>query len=223
MADSPIRVMLVEDHRALLRALAFVFAREPDLTVVAQAECLAEARKHLDAGLAVDVVVVDLELPDGSGVDLIHGVCTANRSAHALVLSGRINDRARAFAIEAGASWLIDKAHADPDEIVVAIRRVHAGEALIAPADAAAIMADAARFREGEQAARAALARLTRREREILQAIAEGLGDRAIAERLYVSDRTVSNHVAAVLGKLGVDSRLQALLLAARLGVVSIH
>ena len=220
MSDQPIRVLIVDDHAALSWSLAFVFAQEADLRVVATAATLAEARRHVAAGVEVDVALVDLDLPDGSGVDLIHELCAANRGASAIVLSGTVTDRSRALAIAAGASGVLDKAMADPRAIAVAIRSVCRGEPLISPADAVAIATDAARHRQADHAARAALVRLTPRERDILQAIAEGMSDKAIAARLFLSDRTVRNHVGALLGKLEVDSRLQAVLLAVRLGAV---
>lgn len=220
MESNAIRVFLVDDHVALTRAYAFVFAHDPGLRVVASAASLAEARRLLADGLGVDVALVDLELPDGSGLDLIPAVCAANRGAYAIVLSGELSSRARALAVAAGASGVLDKATADPAAIAAAIRAVARGEQLIPAAEMVGLLGDAAQWRRQEAAARAALAELTPREREVLRAIAEGLSDKAIADRLSLSDRTVRNHVAAILAKLGVDSRLQALLLAARLGAV---
>ncbi len=220
MPESAIRVLIVEDHAALAWSLSFIFARESDLQVVASATTLAEARTHLAGGLKVDVALVDLDLPDGSGVDLIHEICTLNPGASAIVLSGTVTDRSRALAIAAGASGVLDKAVADPRAIATAIRAVCRGELLIPPAEAVALAESAARIRQADHTARAARARLTSRERDILQAIAEGLSDKAIAARLFLSDRTVRNHVVALLGKLEVDSRLQAVLLAVRHGAV---
>ena len=219
----PIRIMLVDDHAVLLRALEYMLAREPDLTVVAQDGSLAEARKHLADGIDVDIVLVDLDLPDGSGVELIRDVRSANPRAYVAVLSGTLDARKRALAIEAGASGVLSKSDTDPKEVVSAIRLMYAGKSLISPAEAVELVAEGGRVRAEEQTARAALTRLTPRERDILQTLADGLGDKAIAARLGISDRTVSNHVVGLLDKLGVESRLQALILAVRLGVVKIR
>ena len=220
MGEQPIRVFLVDDHAALSWSLGFVFAQETDLLVVGSAATLAESRGLLAGGLEVDVAVVDLDLPDGSGIDLIHEICTVNPGSSAIVLSGTVTDRSRALAIAAGASGVLDKASADPRTIAEAIRAISRGEPLIPPSEAIALAARAARLRQEEKAARDALASLTPRERDILQAVAEGSSDKAIAARLYLSDRTVRNHVVALLAKLNVDSRLQAVVLAVRLGAV---
>jgi len=222
MDVSPIRLIIVDDHAALAWSLTFVLSQEPDLRVVASAATLAEAREHLAGGFALDVALVDLALPDGSGVDLIHEFCTLNPGASAIVLSGTVSDRSRAMAIAAGASGVLDKSTTDPPTIAEAIRAVRRGEPLIAPAEAVALAASAAQFQREEQMTRSALASLTPRELDILQAIAGGLSDKAIAHRLFLSERTVGNHVAGLLRKLGVDSRLQALILATRFGAVKL-
>ena len=168
MGESQIRVMIVDDHVALSWAITFLFTHEADLQVVASAATLAEARRHLAGGLEMDVALVDLELPDGSGIDLIHELCAGNPGASAIVLSGTATDRSRALAIAAGASGVLDRS---------------AGEAV-------ALTASADRFLREERATRSALASLTPRERGILQAVAERLSDKTTADRLYLSDRT---------------------------------
>jgi DNA-binding NarL/FixJ family response regulator len=223
METQPIRVMLLDDHRSVLLPLAFMLDQEPDLTVVARASSLAEARRHLAAPAIVDVAIVDLHLTDGSGTDLIRELRTANPEASAIVLTGTASPQACALAIEAGAVGVLDKLTADHTDIAIAIRRARAGEPLVPPAELTALVREGRRLREQERAARTVLAGLTPRELEILQALADGLGDKAIAERFSISDRTVRNHVVNLLDKLGVDSRMQALILAARLGAITLH
>jgi RNA polymerase sigma factor (sigma-70 family) len=223
MPVDPIRIFLIDDHRALTQAYSLVFANHPEIRIVAVAHHLGDARAQFAAGLQADVAFVDLQLPDGSGLELIPELCAANRGMYAIVLSGTINARSRALAVAAGASGILDKAKADPESIVEAARAVCRGEPLISPSEAVALMQEAEQFRREERAVRSAVDRLTPREREILQAIAEGLSDKEIAARLYLSDRTVRNHVVALLAKLDVDSRLQALVLAARSGAVRLH
>src|SRR5215211_1210187 len=222
METQPIRVLLVDDHRSVLLPLAFLLDREPDFAVVGQAASMAEARRHL-AAVAVDVAIIDLHLPDGRGIDLIRELRAANPAAAAIVLTGSASARTRALAIEAGAAGVLDKLTADHTDVADAIRRACAGELLVPPAELTVLVREGRRLREEERAARAVLAQLTPREREILQALADGLGDKAIAERFSISDRTVRNHVVNLLNKLGVDSRMQALILAARLGAVTLH
>ena len=223
MAESPIRVLVVDDHVSFSWSLAFVFDHLGDLKVVSAPHSLAEARRVLADGLAFDVALIDLDLQDGSGLDLIPEACASNRGAYAVVLSGTATERSRALAVAAGAAGVLDKANAGPHAIAEQIRALCRGEPLISPAEAVDLVAKAAIFQREERAVRQAFASLTPRERDILQAIADGLSDKRTAERLSLSERTVGNHVAGLLRKLDVDSRLQALILAARVRVVRIQ
>src|SRR5215212_8546281 len=126
-----IRVMLVDDHPSFRQPLAFMLEREPDLSVVAQSGSLAEAREVLrEAELAVDVAVVDLELPDGSGVDFIGELQEIRPRILALVLSAYSDRELLARAIEAGAAGVLHKS-SRLEEIVEAIRRLRADEPLL--------------------------------------------------------------------------------------------
>ncbi len=214
----PIRLLLVDDHRAFRQPLAFMLAREPDLAVVAQAGSLAEARARL-AG--VDVALVDLDLPDGDGVDLIRELRRAQPGCLPVVLtaSGTRLDIAR--AVEAGAVGVLHKS-SPVDEIVAALRRATAGEHLLSPPETVELLRLVGQQRERDRAARAAIGRLTPRERGVLRALADGLSDKEIAERLHVRPETVRTHMVNLLQKLGVDSRLQALVFAVRYGLVKI-
>ncbi len=211
-----IRVLLVDDHAAFREPLAFMIGREPDLTVVGQAGSLAEARPQL-AG--ADVLVVDLDLPDGNGIELIRELRAANRRGLALVLSASGDERDRARAVEAGAAGLLHKS-TQLATIIDAIRRLVAGEQLLPPQEVIELLRLAGQARERDREAQLALGRLTAREREVLQALAEGLTDKEIAERLHVSHDTARNHMVNILGKLGVNSRLQVLVFALRHGAV---
>jgi DNA-binding NarL/FixJ family response regulator len=119
------RVMLVDDHASARQPLAILLGRETDLTIVAQAGSLAEARAAL-ATTEVDVAVVDLGLPDGDGVDLVGDVRAANPAGMVLILTAETDRRHLARAVEAGASGVLNKAAA-LDEIVNAVRRLAAG------------------------------------------------------------------------------------------------
>ena len=218
------RVLLVDDHASARQPLAILLGHEPDLEVVAQAGSLAEARAAL-AGTEVDVAVVDLGLPDGDGAELVKDVCAANPDGAVLVLTAETDRRRLARAVEAGASGVLNKA-APLTEIIGAIHRLSAGESLLSPRellDLLDLLRLAGREREQDQSARVALARLTAREREVLQALADGMSDKEIAERLHVSGKTVKSHMVSILDKLGVASRLQALVFALRHGAVQIR
>jgi DNA-binding NarL/FixJ family response regulator/signal transduction histidine kinase/PAS domain-containing protein len=215
----PVRVLLVEDHAAVREAIAAVFGREPGFRVVGQAASLAEARRMLHD---VDVALVDLGLPDGDGADLIAELREASPQAQALVLSARLDRAEVARAVQRGAAGVFDKV-AHLEEIVAAVRRLHGGEPLLPMDEVAELTHLAARRREREHADREAMASLTGREREVLQALAEGLSGGEIAERLHISARTERNHIASILAKLGVHSRLEALVFALRYGLVEVR
>jgi DNA-binding NarL/FixJ family response regulator len=210
--------MLVDDHASFRQPLAFMIDREADLSVVAEAGSLAEARSRL-ASREIDIAVVDIDLPDGSGLDFVSDVNREFPEAGVIVLSASVDPHHRARAIEAGAAGVLPKSGAIAD-VIAAIRRLWAGEALIPAAEMIAFLREASRHRARQAEAGQALNRLTPREHEVLQALADGLSDKEIAERLHVGPKTVRTHTANMLGKLGVDSRLLALVLAARHGVI---
>ena len=215
-----IRVLLVDDHASFRQPLAFMLDREEDISVVGQAGSLAEARPLLAE--AVDVAVVDLNLPDGHGVDLIRELRAFNPAGMIVVVTGSAVQRDYAEAVEAGASGVLHKS-AGIQEIIKAVRRAGAGEPLLSSRELVEMLRLADRHRVQDREARAALARLTPREQEVLQALADGLADKEIAARLNVRTETVRTHMVNILGKLGVDSRLQALVFAIRHGIVTLN
>jgi DNA-binding NarL/FixJ family response regulator len=214
-----IRVLLVDDHASFRQPLAFMLEREPDITVVAQGGTLAQARGLLHG---VDIAVIDLALPDGNGMHLIKELHGASPQSQALVLTGRGDPVEYARAVEAGAAGVLQKSVGIGD-IVDAVRRLHAGEALLSPQETIAMLRLATQQRERDREALAAASRLTAREREVLQGLAAGLGDKEIAQRLYISTETARTHMVNILAKLGVESRLQALVFAVRHGLVTIE
>jgi PAS domain S-box-containing protein len=212
------RILLVDDHASFRQGVAAALEREPGFSIVGQAGSLAEAREMLRE---TDVGIFDLGLPDGYGGDLIAALRVANPRAQALVLSSS-QDRAEiARAVESGAAGVLHKS-AGMDEIIDAVRRLKAGETLLPLEDVVELLRFAGARKEEEYEAQQAIARLTDREREVLEALAEGLDAQQIAGRLHISAKTERNHVASILAKLGVHSRLQALVFAARHGVVEI-
>ncbi len=215
---SPIKVLLVEDHTVFRQALALAFSLEPNLEVVGQAGSLAEARQHLDG---VDVAVIDLDLPDGSGAMLIPELHAANRGVEALILTASVRQLDLARAVEAGAAGLVHKS-TPLHGIVEAVQRAAAGEALVTRRELMDLVHMAGRQREAERAIQQRIARLTPRERDVLLALAEGLSDREIARRLFVSKETVHTHMVNLMGKLGVESRMQALIFAIKSGLVAL-
>jgi len=212
------RILLVDDHTAFRQALAFVLEREQDVASIKQAGSVAEAGPLMND---VDVAVVDIDLPDGNGIQIINALRAKQPHAKVLVLTGSANRRDMAQAVEAGAAGMMHKS-ANIAEIVDAVRRLNTGEFLIDPRDLVELLRMARQEREQDRDAQDALARLTPREREVLQALADGLNDKQIAQRLLISVETARTHIVNILAKLKVDSRLKALVFAARYGAVKL-
>ncbi len=223
MEKEKTRILLVEDHASFRQALAFMFEREPEFAVVGQAGTLAEARRFLNGSAGeTDVAVCDLALPDGDGFDLIEELAANGGEVITLVLSASLEPARFARAVEAGASGVLHKAAAIGD-IVEAVKRLRAGEALLSPDEVIEMLRMVSRQRQEQLEAQRAIDRLTRREREVLQALAEGLDSKDIAEKLHITVETERTHMVNILNKLGVHSRLQALVFAARNGLVEIR
>jgi two-component system nitrate/nitrite response regulator NarL len=216
------RILLVEDHASFRQALAFMFEREEEFVAADQAGSLAEARAFLrKAPDGFDVAVVDLALPDGDGFGLIKEL-SSRPDVITLVLSASMEPTKFARAVEAGASGVLHKS-APIGEIVDAVRRLRAGEALLSPAEVVEMLRMVNRRHQEEYEARRAIEKLTPRKKQVLQTLGEGLDSKDIAEKLHITVETERTHMVNILGKLEVHSRLQALVFAARHGLVEIR
>jgi DNA-binding NarL/FixJ family response regulator len=215
--------LLVEDHVSFRQALAFMFEREPEFEVVGQVGSVGEVRELPDGLLRdVEVAVVDLALPDGDGLELIEDLSSNEPQTMTLVLSASLESGRFARAIEAGAGGVLHKSTPIKD-IIGAVRRLKAGEALLSPSEVIEMLRVVSREREEKREALQAIEKLTSREREILRTLAEGLESREIAEKLNITVETERTHMVNIMSKLGVHSRLQALVFAARHGLVEIR
>ncbi len=200
-----------------------MFEREPEFKVIEQASTLAEARRLSGESLInVDVAVVDLGLPDGDGLNLVEDFSSSVPKITTLVLSASLEPGRLARAVEAGAAGVLHKS-TPIKEIVGAVRRLKAGEALLSSDEVIEMLRLIGRERQEEHDVRRAIEQLTPREREVLQALAEGLESKEIADRLKITVETERTHMVNILHKLNVHSRLQALVIAARYGLVRIR
>ena len=215
------RILLVEDRASFRQTLAFVFDQQHEFEVVAQAGTLAEARRAMD-GAEADLGVIDLTLPDGEGTELIEELREANPDFAALVLTASLDRAEHARAVEAGAAGVLHKS-ADVDAILDATRRLGEGETLLSEDELIELLRLAGQNREEEVEARASIEQITPRESQVLQALAEGLSNKEIAAKLHMSVDTERTHMMNILNKLGVHSRLQALVFATRHGLVEIR
>ncbi|MFJ3091395.1 response regulator [Streptomyces sp. NPDC086838] len=207
------RVFLVDDHEVVRRGLRDLIDDEPDMEVVGEA---ATAEQGLARGLALrpDVAVLDVRLPDGDGI----GVCRELRSGlpglACLMLTSFDDEDALLDAIMAGAAGYVLK-QINGSDLVSAIRTVATGQSMLDPATTARLMRSLRGPEERKSPEDERLAGLSEREHSVLELIGEGLTNRQIAQRLYLSEKTVKNHISRLLGKLGVERRVQAAVIAA--------
>lgn len=211
MSPNPIRVLIVEDHQVVADGLAALLNDQEDMTVVGKASSVAESGPSAEAG-DPDVVILDFRLPDGTGVDAGAAIHRACPGAKLIFLTREDSDAARLAAVESGASAFIHKSRA-ASEVVDAIRQVASGHSLIAPRIVAALLS---KRREMD----AQFESLTPREKEVLRMMAEGASSRDIASRLGISYATVRTHIRSLGSKLGVHSKLQAIIRARELALI---
>jgi two-component system nitrate/nitrite response regulator NarL len=191
--------LLLEDHASFRQALAFMFEREPGFELVAQAGSVIEARTLPGESLKdVEVAVVDLGLPDGDGFELIEHFASAEPKIMTLVLSASLEPGRVARAVEDGATGVLHKATPIKD-IVAAVRQLKSGEALLSPDEVVEMLRVVSRERQQRQEALQAIERLTPREIELLQALAEGLESREIAEKMSITVETERTHTVNIL------------------------
>ncbi|SDC03633.1 two component transcriptional regulator, LuxR family [Geodermatophilus telluris] len=213
-----IRVLLADDDRLVRSGLRALLDAEDDLTVVGEAadgrEAVARARE-----LRPDVVLMDVRMPRVDGVAATREIATWPHRPRVLVLTTFDLDEVVDDALGAGADGFLLK-RSTPEQLVDGIRTVHAGDALVAPAVTRRLLAAHAARRPPDPERLRQAAALTEREAEVLRALAEGLSNAEIAGRVWLSPETVKTHVKAILGKLGVRDRTQAVVWAYRTGFV---
>jgi DNA-binding NarL/FixJ family response regulator len=209
--NGTIRVFLLDDHEVVRRGLRELLTAQEDIDVVGEAGTIASALGRM-AAVRPDVAVLDVRLPDGDGVS----VCREIRSSHpgiaCLMLTGYGDDQALLGAIMAGAAGYVMKQASGP-ELVGAIRTVAAGQSTLDRHASERVMQ---RLRERVGSVNP-VASLSSQEKKVLDLIGEGLTNKQIAERMFLSEKTAKNYVSSLLGKLGLQRRSQAAAFVARL------
>ncbi len=208
----PIRVLIVDDHQALATSLGHVLDGEPDMMSVGVVHTLAEARERIVAA-APDVTLLDRRLPDGDGVAAIGRLRALRPTMNVVVLTASVGDDVLVQAVEAGAAGFVSKTRGLA-EVTAAVRAAAEGEVTISPELLSRLLVKLS----GSPGPGASL---TRREHEVLSRLALGLSNAAIAEELTVSVHTVRNHIANISAKLGAHSKLEALSIAIRRGLIA--
>jgi len=206
----PYTVLLVDDHDLIRQGLRRAFDRHPDFTVVAEASSVGGAMKAA-ADKVPDVVVCDIRLPDGSGLDVVRAQRAKRPEIGLVVLTMYAGDEHLFGALEAGASAFVPK-DAPSDDVVAAARHAAVSPRSFTAPD----LASAMRRRMTPSGPR-----LSPRETEVLNLLAEGYGVGPIARRLYISESTTKTHVSKIYDKLGAANRAQAIMKAIQAGLIS--
>ena len=202
-----IRVFLVDDHELVRRGITALLNAEGDIEVIGEASTAAQARSRIRA-TRPDVAILDVRLPDGSGIDVCREVRSENPEVKCLILTGYDDDEAIYAAVLAGAAGYVIK-DVQGSGLLDSLRKVAAGKQLIHPSLSNRVVQ---RITERHQSD-PRLESLSTREREILPLIAEGLTNREIGERLGLAEKTVKNYISGLLSKLGLQRRTQAAVL----------
>ena len=210
--ERPIRVFLLDDHEVVRRGVQDLLDAEPDIEVVGDAGTADHALARGPA-LRPDVAVLDVRLPDGDGVSVCRELRSRMPGLACLMLTSFDDDEALLDAIMAGAAGYVLKEIKGSD-LVAAVRTVASGRSMLDPATTARLMTTLRGEEDATEPQADALSGLSPREREIVGLIGEGLTNRQIGKRLYLSEKTVKNHISRLLAKLGVERRIQAAVLA---------
>jgi len=205
-AGRQLRLLIVDDHEVVRQGLASLLDRRPNFQVVAEAgtveEAVAQARRHRP-----DIVVMDVRLPDGSGVEACREIRAELPETRVVMLTSFPDDEAVLSAIVAGAAgYLLKQIRAR--DLVSALEAVGRGESLLDPAVTEKVLARVRQIASGE--IHDELAGLTPQERKILMLVAEGKTNKEIAGEIFLSDKTVKNYVSSILAKLNLERRAQA-------------
>lgn len=217
-ADAMIKVLIADDQALLRGGLRAMLDAEEDLEVVAEAGDGAEA-VELALRTHPDVVLMDVRMPRLDGIEATRRLLAAGSRARVLVVTTFDLDEYAFQALRAGAAGFLLKATA-PGALVAAVRTVAAGDALLDPAVTRRLVEHFLARPEPDEDTRRRLEDLTEREREVLLLLARGMTNDEMGERLFLSPATVKSHVTRILGKLGVRSRVQAVVLAYETGLV---
>jgi DNA-binding NarL/FixJ family response regulator len=212
----PITIVIADDHRSFGEAMQIALDREQDLTVV---EVVGDGELAVTATLenAPDVVLMDLRMPGTDGIEATRRIRTQGGRSAIVILTGEDDDAILARAIQAGARGLLPKTSAI-QEVATAVRRASKGEPLHRPAEVNRVLKAERSRSERDRDLERRVERLTPRELQILQAMADGHAPDAITEQLGMSRHTLRTHTQNILTKLGVHSKTDAVVAAIRFG-----
>jgi DNA-binding NarL/FixJ family response regulator len=212
--SEPIRILIVDDHPVVRDGLVAILGTQPDFAVVGEAGNGRDAIARVEA-TQPDVVLLDLEMPDMDGVEALRHLRADQPTLPVLVFTAFDTDERILTAVQAGARGYLLKG-VPRQELFNAIRVVYSGGSLLQPVIASKLM------RQVSQEKETPAVELTPREQEVLQELAAGLQNKEIAARLFIAERTVKFHVSAILSKLNVGNRTEAVAVAAQHGLIQL-
>jgi len=215
-----IKIMLVDDHDIVRDGVNAIIAGTTDIEVVAEAGSVAEALNILEQCVP-DVLILDISLPDKSGIDAIPLVHQIRSSLPVLILSMHNNEEYIIRAIKAGARGYLPK-NIPAQELTDAIRRIFTGEEYFGEATSVVLRKALMRKLEKEEKADPASEPLSQRENEVLQLFCAGLSNQEMAERLFISIRTVETHKTHIMQKLGLKTTVELIKYAIRNKIIEI-
>jgi DNA-binding NarL/FixJ family response regulator len=217
----PITIVIADDHRSFGEALEVALRAEPDLSVIGVVTDGSEAVR-VAAAHGVDVVLLDLQMPGMNGLEATRRIRAADPATAVIILTGAEDRLALGRAVGAGAHGYLRKTEA-VDTLAESIRRAHRGEPLNSPEAVEHSIRQAREAGAKEQEMVRRLDRLTPRELEILRCLADGATSEQVARELGLSKHTLRTHIQNVLTKLGVHSKLEAIVAAMRHGRIPIE
>ena len=205
-ATRPLTLLVVDDHEVVRQGLVALIGRRPEFQVVAEAGTVAEAIAAAQR-FRPDLVVMDVRLPDGSGIEACREIRAEMPDTRVVMLTSYPDEDAVLSAIIAGASGYLLKQVRGRD-LIAALEAVGRGESLLDPAVTGRVLERVRRIATADQPDE--LAQLTSQERKILLLVAEGKTNKEIAAEVFLSDKTVKNYVSSILAKLNLERRAQA-------------
>lgn len=206
MEGQPLKILIVDDHEVVRMGLRTLLGRHEAFKVVGEAGSMTEAIE-MAARQTPDVVVMDIRLPDGSGVEACRAIRAENPNAKILMLTSYADEEAVLASILAGAAGYLLK-EIRGKELIRAIETVAGGSSLLDPAVTQKVLERIRRTAAGSSDEK--LSALSEQERRVLALVAEGKTNKEIAELVCLSDKTVKNYVSSILSKLGLHRRSQA-------------
>jgi DNA-binding NarL/FixJ family response regulator len=215
--ETPVRILVVDDHAMFREGIKLLLQRDPQLQVVGEAATPQEALDLATRELP-EIVLLDIDLAGYNGLDIIESLQASVPDSDIIVLTGVRDEGLQTRALRSGAKGFVQKDQ-HGDLVLRAIQKVRDGEIWF---DRGAIGAAVTRLISGDEDEQSQLAMLTPRERDITRLVGEGLKNDAIAERLYISEKTVRNHLTVIFDKVGVRDRLHLAIFAYRRGLAKL-